>query len=270
MTNRSRFWVNIILIGGLLMVTTEYAVGAPKPKPKPKSPPPPAVKGDPDETKDKPAIESDQLKSSSYHGLLVSTPNEGGLFRVAVEYERVRVKPGKEAEYDRIQKDSIKQAAAAADNQTKAGARAQLTPTLNGELGFVDRGEISGALGTAAGSAARLMGENAQLKGLLDTVRDTQTVIFHAAPKIQVRVLKPSDKPHDSTLSTSQSEVEEVKKKKDKIQLPGYEGAMTDLKVGQRVLLKLAPANNDGNSIYKRLVTLVVVEEEAQPSKSSK
>jgi hypothetical protein len=51
--------------------------------------------------------------------------------------------------------------------------------------------------------------------------------------------------------------------------LPGYEGAMTDLKVGQRILVKLAPANNEGNSIYKRVVALVVVEEEAQPSKKA-
>ena len=56
--------------------------------------------------------------------------------------------------------------------------------------------------------------------------------------------------------------------------LPGYEGALSDLKVGQRVLVKLAPTKNEGNlkgiapgSVYKRLVELIVVEEEAQPGK---
>lgn len=108
-------------------------------------------------------------------------------------------------------------------------------------------------------------------------MRDTQTVIFHAAPKIQVRVLKPSDKPLDSFPSTSQSQVQEIKKKQDKTPLPGHEGTMADLKVGQRILLKLAQANNEGTragiapgSIYKRLVSLVIVEEEAQPRSSSK
>lgn len=277
MLKHSHFWVSIVLISGLLVVATESTVGAQKKKSK--KPPPstsPTAKSDPDETKDKPAIESNQLMPGGYRGQLVSTPNEGGLFRVAVEYQRVRVKPGKEAEYDRIQKDSIKQAAKAAANQTTAVTRAQLTPYFFGRVAWPDRREISGALGMAMGSATTFEGENALLRGLLETVRDTQTVIFHAAPKIQVRVLKPSDKPLDSIPFTSQSQVQEIKKQ-DRIPLPGHEGTMTDLKVGQRILLKLAQANNEGTragiapgSIYKRLVSLLIVEEEAQPRSSSK
>src|SRR5258707_824120 len=80
--------------------------GAPK---KMAANPPPSnsstAKVDPDETKDKPAIESELIPPGSYRGQLLGTPNQGGLFRVAVDYRRVRVRPGKEAEYDKIQKD---------------------------------------------------------------------------------------------------------------------------------------------------------------------
>jgi hypothetical protein len=279
MLDHSRFWVKTLLISGLLVVTTESPVGAQQKKTK--KPPPPTSsteKTDPDETKNKPAIESEQLKPASYRGQLVSKPNEGGLFRVAVEYQRVRVRRGKEAEYDRLQKDSVEQAARSAAKQTQAQTRAGLTPSNRaGKVALPDRREISAAAGIAVGAATKFEGENALLKGLLETVSDTQTVIFHAAPNVQVRVLKPSDKPVDSILSTAQREAKEVKNKQDKTPLPGYEGELTDLKFGQRVMLKLAPANNEGKqlgvapgSIYKRLVTLVVVEEEAQQAQPSR
>jgi hypothetical protein len=278
MLNHSRCWVKILLISGLLVVATESPVGAQQKKKKRPPPSTPATeKNDPDETKDKPAIESENLKPGSYRGRLVSTPNEGGLFRIAVEYQRVRVKRGKEADYDRLQKDMVDQAARSTANQTKAASRAQLTPAnIYGKVSWWDRHDISAALGASVGSATKFEGENALVKGLLETVSDSQTVTFHAAPKVQVRVLKPSDKPLDPIL-TSESAAAEVKKKQDKTPLPGHEGAMADLKVGQRIFLKLAPANNEGKqigiapgSIYKRLVALVVVEEEPQPSSSSK
>jgi hypothetical protein len=279
MLNYSRFCVTILLIGGLLVVATDSSLGADKKKKK-KHPPTTSVstvKSDPEETKDKPAIESGQLRPGGYRGLLVSTPNEGDHFRVAVEYQRLRVKRGKEAEYDRMRKDSVNQAARATANEAKAESRAQMAPHRHGRVALPDRREISGELGMAVGSATKFAGENTLLMGLLEMVSDTQTVIFHGAPTAQVRILKPSGTPLDSTLSTSKSGVEDVKKKQEKIPLPGHEGKMKDLKLGQRILVKLAPANNEGRrtgiapgSIYKRLVELVVVEEEAQPSLSSK
>ncbi len=277
MLKHARFWVTLLLFGGLLMVASESAVEAQKKKPPPPrpvpTPTPPKEKPDPDETKNKPAIESEQLNPGNYRGKLVSTPNEGGLFRVAVEYQRVRVKLGKEAEFSRLQRDIVKEAAKATGNQTTAAARAQMT--FNGRFyggvygsdGYFDRLAISGSLGRAAGAATTVAGENALLNGLLETVSDTQLVIFHAAPKVQVRVLKATEKSLDS-IPSSQSNVDEAKKKQDKNPLPGYEGALTDLKVGQRILTKLAPTNP--GSIYKRLVSRLIVEEEANPSSSSK
>jgi hypothetical protein len=271
MLDHSRSWVKILLISGLLVLATESPVGAQQKKPTKPPPRPPSI-SDPDETKNKAAIESEQLKPARYRGQLVSKPNEGGLFRVAVEYQRVRVKRGKEAEYDRLQKDSVEQAARSTAKQTQAQTRAGLTPSNRaGKVALPDRREISAAAGIAVGAATKFEGEYVLLKRLLETVSDTQTVIFHAAPNVQVRVLKPSDKPVDSIPSTAQREAKEVKNKQDKTPLTGYEGELTDLKVGQRVMLQLAPANNEGKqlgvapgSIHKRLVTLVVVEEEAQ------
>jgi hypothetical protein len=159
----------------------------------------------------------------------------------------------------------VAQAARSAANQTRATVRAQLTPTfVIGRTGRIvslpDRRDISNAVGYAVGSAVTFQGESALLKELVEFVNDSQEFKFRAAPTVKVRVLKPSDD-SDSTESGTKK-------------LPGYAGKLADLKIGQHVLLQLWPANTEGNlkgvspgSIYRRLTSLIVVEEEAEPSK---
>jgi hypothetical protein len=261
MLPQSQRSAGILLLGGLVAVWAAES----------------SVRADPEETKDKPAIEADKLGVGKYRGLIVSAPNEGGLFRVAAEYPRVRIKPGREKDYERLQLASVKQAGKAVGKTTQAQSRGELTPyNRQGRTflraGLPDRREISRALGMGADAATEFDGLNAMAKGLLETVMDTQTVIFHAAPKVQVRVLQPSaNAPPD----TAPSDGKQPKTQQKEAPLPGYEGALSDLKVGQRVLVKLAPTNNEGKlkgiapgSVYKRLVELVIAEEEAQPGKS--
>jgi hypothetical protein len=272
MLSRSRFYPTVVVIFGLLLAVTNSSSGVDKKKP----PPPPTEKKDPNETKDKPPIEADTLKPGSFRGLIVSVPNEGGLFRVAVEYKRVRIKLGKEGEYEKIQKDMVKQAAKAQGSQANAEAHLMLHPS---HPGYWDRLDIANSVGNANNAATAYQGDAARLKDLLETVPDTQTVIFHAAPTVQVRVLTPTqrtlssappdkkvDDPKKTTTPTppEKKDVDDPKKPTTKVELPGYEGSLTDLKVGERVLVKLASVPAGSNSIYKRWVATVVVEEEAK------
>jgi hypothetical protein len=274
---RSRRWVSILLIIGVAATAADSTIAAPPKKRKKRHPPPNQLSHDPQETKDKPAIESAKVPAIQYRGKIVSAPNEGGLFRVAVEYQRVRVKRGKEAEYDRLQKDSVRQRARSAASQTRAESRLQMTPVRGHAAPLPDRRAISQSFGISDGAATMARGEKGLLKGLLETVSDTQTVIFHADTKIQVRVLKPSDQqvvttlkpsenPQDSSSSDAQNRADHEGKKPAMAPLPGYEGAMADLKVGQRILLRLVrPITLPPGALYKEVVTLVVVEEETGP-----
>jgi hypothetical protein len=277
MLNSSQRCAGILVLGSLLALWAAES----------------SVRADPDETKNKPAVEADEFAPGKYRGLIVSAPNEGGLFRVAVEYPRIRIKPGREKDYERVQLAQVKQFGKAYGKAAQAEERRQLTPYNRQRRtylihGLPDRREISGALGMSADATAEFAGLNAVANGLLELVRDTQTVIFHAAPKVQVRVLQSSGNatidtaPSDGKQSKTQqgkappSDGKQSKTQPEKAPLPGYEGALSDLKVGQRILLTLAPTKNIAKlglkgiapgSVYKRLVDLVIVEEEAQPGK---
>jgi hypothetical protein len=59
---RSQSWVSFVVFLALLFVAADSAVGGrPKKRKKPNAAPPSAATSDPEETKDKPAIESSQL-----------------------------------------------------------------------------------------------------------------------------------------------------------------------------------------------------------------
>lgn len=259
----------------------------------------PGSSDDPNESKDNPPVESETLRPGGYRGTLVSTPNEGGLFRVEVEYGHVRVKRGKQEEYEKIQRRLIRLYGTAVGEQVKALTRIQLTPVsfmvsparvrvrvsptrfsvgmtparvrVWDNVTLPDRSAISGAAGKAAGAVAEFDALRARLLGLLETVQDTQTVIFHAAPKVQVRVLKPPVEPAakskktEAPKSTAKGKKTEAPKK-GKYALPGHAGALTDLKTGQRILLKLKPSRK----VYPRLVTVVIVEEEPEDDSLAK
>jgi hypothetical protein len=227
---------------------------------------------DPNETKNNPPIDADTLTTGRHRGTLISTPNEGGLFRVAVEYQRIRVKLGKQADYDRIQRDMINLLGTAAGERVRALTGSQLTPlTRQGKVpDWHDRLMIAGASGRSEGASVEFEALKARLIELLETTQDTQSVTFHAAPQIQVRVLRPS------AGTTAESQTAE-NPKKGQVVLPGYAGALTDLKIGQRILLTLVPSRNVGKqkgvapqSIYRQLVTLVIVEEEPEHDSLSK
>ena len=91
MVNSSQRCAGFLVIGSLLAVWAAES----------------SVRADPEETKNQPAIEADKLEVGKYRGLIVSAPNEGGLFRVAVEYPRVRIKPGKEKEVAEFLKSAL-------------------------------------------------------------------------------------------------------------------------------------------------------------------
>jgi hypothetical protein len=201
---------------------------------------------------DKLPVESDWLKPKSYHGQVVTEPNEGGLFRVAVEYPRLRVIPGKEQEYERVKNELIKQAARTEANSTSAAARMVLTRL---KPGYYDRQHIANALGEASGASTAYQGLIHSMKDLVEEVMDTQIIIFHAAPqnRLQVRILKPNPAVAQPAANP---------------RLPGFPGVLTDVKNGQRVMVKLESVPGDPAakgqrlSIYKRWVTQVIVEEE--------
>jgi hypothetical protein len=243
MSRRSLPWV--LLFVAWLSVAVDAGLGAP---PKKKNPPPPpaAAQDDPEETKDKPAMESTKLKWGNYRGTMLTTPNAGGLFRVTVEYDRVRVKRGKEAEYDRLQKESVAQAAKATSSQARAATRAQLSPVYRWGTWIPDRANISNSVGMAVGAATQFEGNSALLRGLLETVADTQEVIFHAGPTMEVIPLGGADPAPGETKSRKIKSRESWK----------------ELKVGQHVRLTLA-TDPSRDAIYKRIVTRVIVEEEA-------
>jgi hypothetical protein len=300
MSKHSLYWINVLLIGSVLMAASGSGLEAQTKKAK-KSPAtssdttdPNAT--DPNETKNKPPIESDDLPADTYVGTMVTVPNEGGLFRVAVEYKRIRAKAGKEAQVEKLQKDIVKKVGDAYASQAFAAATYNLRP--RGYFGYYgyygyhyyDHYAAARAVGNAKGNMTKAQGDIELLKGMLENVSDSQTVIFHSDPKkVQVRLLTPAQSADSASTSTSEStpnpslskgkaedakekdaKEKDAREKQDK-NLPGYEGTLADLKEGQRVRLTLIAMSKA--SVYKRMVKLIVVEEESSlappPSSSS-
>jgi len=187
-------------------------------------------------------LDSDKLPAGKFSGKLSSVPSTDGKFHVAIEYQHVEMtQQGQQAVKNNPQNQNLQQLYR--QQQQIAQAQQQLANARSREQQMQPYQHLQQAVANLQRQMTQAqMHPNQNQQSPFKVVTDHKDVEFQVSDTVQVRTeLLPSV--YDEKGEVKKYTDEEKKQLKGKrTDLPGYEGKIDDLKVGQLVTVTLGAA----------------------------